>query len=68
MLVQYILVFIPVCSPNAYNGVVNPITIFQSKCAEALHFSALHLNGAIAQYNRVGISHLILKAMKCLSK
>ena len=37
------LSFIPVCSPNACKGVFNPnVTIFQSNCAEGLHFSAFH--------------------------
>ena len=35
---------IPVCSLNACKGVFNPnVTIFQSNCAEGLHFSAFHL-------------------------
>ena len=35
--------FVPVCSPNTCRGVFNPnVAIFQSNCAEGLHFSAFH--------------------------
>ena len=42
-LVECNSVFIPVCSPNACNGVFNPnVTIFQSDCDEGLHARAFH--------------------------
>ena len=55
---------IPVCSPNACKGVFNPnVTIFQSNCAEGLHFSAFHYlvidfssNGAWNMHNYKEVS------------
>ena len=49
MLVRYNPVFVP-CK-----DVFNPnVTIFQSNCAEGLHFSAFHLNRTECQSSRVG--------------
>ena len=42
-LVRYNSVFVPLCSPKTCKDVFNPsVTIFQSNCAEGLHFSAFH--------------------------